>query len=1026
MFLATASTKRPIAMTCLLIALVALGLNSYRKMSLEDLPAVDIPYVTVITQWVGASPEDIEKDVTKYIEDGVSGIDGLKHVMSSNLENVSQVVLEFELGVDVDIAAQDVREKLDPVLADLPAGAERPVIQKISINEAPVVNLFLSGDVPVDALYDYADNTIADNFATVRGVARVDVVGGNEREVWVELDRARLVAAGLTASDVANALRAGVLSLPGGRLREGGMEYAVRFDAEYAEAAELEGLEVAGADGARVLLRDVATVRMATEEVRQRVLLDGKPGVAIKIVKKSEGNTVEVVRECRERFDAIAAALPGGMAMTWVSDESASVVESVNSALSSVWLAILICAIVLFVFLVNVRTTVIVAITMPVTVTISLFFMRLWGQSLNTVTLLAIGLSTGVLVSNSIVVLENIVSKFETMDDHWEAARQGASEVTVAVLASAGTNVIVMLPISMMWSLVGKILAPFAITTLVVNAVSILISFTLTPILCAMLLQPASKRKVNAFSRLGRRWEVAFQRLASHYARWLRAVFDHRVVCVAVAVGFVAVFMLTMKFGGARVGFTFFETDDVGRVFIRVELPPYSNLALTEKRLEAIQGRLMEFSDLEHVMTTVGVAEAFGGQAREGVYMGQIELFFKSKLERDWTIQQRLQEIRDLLADETDCLVSASVTGKMGGQSLPIEYSLSGPDLAVLEDTARAIRDVGRRVPGVGMFETTVRDPKPELRIVPKRAVLADLGVSAATLGTLVRANIDGVEAASYKRGDRTYDIRVKLGEVPGKEQVRQFMLPGRDGKPIPLESVADVVDDRALLQVYRVDKRRAVVLLGDLVPGATLSRVGEGILAAVERENLIPPGYEFKTAGDSEMLGDAVADFGEAILLGTFLTVLLLSAMLESWTRPGIVLLTLPMGLIGVVASLAITGLAITILTLLGILMLIGIVVNAAILIVERMGQLEAEGMTKREALVVSMHDQFRPALMLILASGLGMLPIALGSGIGSENRVGIGVASVGGILVAGLFTLTVLPAIVSLFTRGERPQGR
>ena len=1026
MFLATASTKRPIAMTCLLIALVALGLNSYRKLSLEDLPAVDIPYVTVITQWVGASPEDIEKDVTKYVEDAVSGIDGLKHIMASNLENVSQVVLEFELGVDVDVAAQDVREKLDAVLADLPVDADRPVIQKISINEAPVVNLFLSGDQVVDDLYDYADNEVADSFATVRGVARVDVVGGNEREVWVELDRARLVAAGLTAGDVATALGAGVLSLPGGRLREGDMEYAVRFDAEYAEAAELEGLEVAGANGARVLLRDIATVRMATEEVRERVLLDGKPGIAIKIVKKSEGNTVEVVRECRRRFDEIAATLPGGMAMTWVSDESANVVESVNAALSSVWQAILICAAILFIFLVNIRTTVIVAITMPVTVVISLFFMRLWGQSLNTVTLLAIGLSTGVLVSNSIVVLENIVSKFETMDDHWEAARQGASEVTVAVLASAGTNVIVMLPITMMWSLVGKILVPFAVTTLIVNAVSILISFTLTPILCAMLLQPASKRKVNAFSRLGQRWEVKFQRIASRYARWLRAVFERRLVCVAVAAGFVALFFVTMKVGGAQVGFTFFETDDVGRVFIRVELPPYSNLATTEKRLAAIQDRLLAFSDLDHVMTTVGIAEAFGGQAREGVYMGQIELFFKSKLERDWTIQERLQAIRDLLADETDCLISASVSGKMGGQSLPIEYTLSGPDLAVLEDSARTIRDAGRQVPGVGMFETTVRDPKPELRVVPRRPVLADLGIPAARLGSVVRANIDGVEAASFKRGDRSYDIRVKLAETPGKDQVRQFMLPGRDGKAIPLESVADVVDDYALLQVYRVDKQRSVVLLGDLAPGATLSQTGAGILAAVERGKLLPPGYTFKTAGDSEMLGDAVADFGEAILLGTFLTVLLLSAMLESWTRPGIALLTLPMGLIGVIASLAITGLAITILTLLGILMLIGIVVNAAILIVERMGQLEAEGMTKREALVVAMHDQFRPALMLILASGLGMLPIALGSGIGSENRVGIGVASVGGILVAGLFTLTVLPAIVSLFTRGERPQGR
>ena len=288
MFLATASTKRPIAMTCLLIALVALGLNSYRKLSLEDLPAVDIPYVTVITQWVGASPEDIEKDVTKYVEDAVSGIDGLKHIMASNLENVSQVVLEFELGVDVDVAAQDVREKLDAVLADLPVDAERLAIQKISINEAPVANLFLSGDQSVDDLYDYADNEVADSFATVRGVARVDVVGGNEREVWVELDRARLVAAGLTAGDVATALGAGVLSLPGGRLREGDMEYAVRFDAEYPEVAQIEALEVAGANGARVLLRDIATVRMATEEVRERVLLDGKPGIAIKIVKKAE------------------------------------------------------------------------------------------------------------------------------------------------------------------------------------------------------------------------------------------------------------------------------------------------------------------------------------------------------------------------------------------------------------------------------------------------------------------------------------------------------------------------------------------------------------------------------------------------------------------------------------------------------------------------------------------------------------------------------------------------------------------
>lgn len=1021
MFLANASTKRPIAVTCALIALVVMGLNSYRKMALEDLPAVDIPYVTIITQWVGASPEDIEKDVSKFVEDAVAGIDGLKHTYSSNLENVSQVILAFEVGVDVDIAAQDVREKLDTVLQDLPTDSERPVIQKVNLNESPVVNIFLSGDLPVEDLYDYADNEIADRFATVRGIAKVDVIGGNEREVWVELDRERLVASGLTGQDVVAALRGGVLSLPGGRLRDGGSEYSVRFDAEYEKIADIEMLELASRNGARVLLRDVGTVRQTSAEVREHTLYNGKPGVALKVVKKAEGNTVQVVRECRRRYEQIKKNLPGGMELSWVSDESANIQHSVDSALSNVWQAVLVCAIVLFIFLVNIRTTVIVTITMPVTIIISLFFMQLWGQSLNTVTLLAIGLSTGVLVSNSIVVLENIVTKFEKMDDHWAAAREGASEVTVAVLASAGTNVIVMLPITMMSSMIGKILTPFAITTLVINAVSIFISFTLTPILCATLLQPAGKRKENAFSRMGKRWETGFQRLASRYALWLRRVFASRTICVAVTIGFVAVLFGTMKFGGSQLGFTFFETDDVGRIFIRAEFPPYYNLDNTVTRMVAIQERLMNFSDLEGALTTSGLSEASIGMAGEGVYMGQIELFFASKLERDWTIQGRLQEIRELLADETDCIITASVPGKMGGQSLPLEYTLSGPDLTKLEDTATALRDAGRQVPGVAMLDSTVRDPKPELRIVPKRPILSDLGIAPASLAAVMRANIDGIEAANYKSGDRTYDIRVKLKEVPGKDQIRQFMLPGRDGKPIPFESVADVVDDYSVLQVFRLDKRRSVKLFGDVVPGVTMSEATAGVIKAAEDNNLIPPGYTLETSGSSEMMGEAVEDFAEAILIGAFLTVLLLMAMLESWTRPLIVLLTLPMGIIGVIWALVVTGSAITMLTLLGMLMLIGIVVNAAVLIVDRMGQIEHDGMTKREALVISMHDMFRPALMLILASGLGMLPIALGTGIGSENRAGMGAASVGGILVAGLFTLTVLPIITSLFSNGN-----
>ena len=1018
MFLATASTKRPIAMSCLLIALIALGLNSYRKLSIENMPAVDIPYIAVVTQWVGASPEDVEKDVSKHVEDAVSGIDGLKHVESSSLENVSQIVLEFNLGTDVDAAAQDVREKLDGILADLPADAERPVIQKTNINAAPIANVFLSGDAPIDDLYDYADNVVADRFATIPGVGEVQVIGGNEREVWVELDRERLAAAGLTTADVVAALQGGILNLPGGRIREQGSEFAVRFDAEYQNVADVANLEVANRDGARRKLGDLGTVRMTTAEVRQRAILDGRRGVVLKIVKKAEGNIVSLVEETRRRFAEIQETLPGGMELTWISDEAENIQASVDSAVASVWQAVLLCAFILFVFLVNVRTTVVVAITMPATIVVSLFFMHLSGQTLNTPTLLAIGLSTGVLVSNSIVVLENIVSKFETMDDHWEAARIGTSEMTVAVLASAGTNVIVMLPIAMMTSLAGRMLTPFAITTLIVNAASIFISFTLTPILCALLLEPASRRKDNVFARFGKRWENGFQAAAGRYVAGLRRVAGRKRWNLPIVAGFVLVFLATLKFGGSRLGFTFFETADNGRIFVRVETPPYYDLEKTVARLEGIQARLLGYSDLTHVLTTAGKAESMSGQASEGVYMGQIELLFKPKTARAWKIADRLTEIRNLLKDETDCLISASVPGIMGGQSFQIDRNLSGADLDVLDQTALAIQNAARDLPGVEFLETTVRDTKPEIRVLPKRPILSDLGLTPALLGTIVRANVEGIEAADFKRGDRTYDVRVKLAEQSGKDQIRQFLLPGADGRPVPLETVADVVEARVKTQIYRYDKQRTVKILGDIQPGATMSGVGAEVARTIAEQKLLPAGYVMDNAGFSEMMDETVADFGEAILLAAFLTLLTLAAILESWSRPALVLLTLPMGLVGVIWALVLGHHAITMLVLLGILMLIGVVVNAAILIVDKMAQHIHEGVCRREAMLTAIAEEFRPVLMVILASGLGMLPMAIGAGIGSENRAGIGIASVAGVLVAGVLTITVLPLIYTLFT--------
>lgn len=1019
MFLAHASTKRPIAMTCLLIALIALGLNAYRKIPIEQMPAVSIPYAVIATTWVGASSQDIEKDITKRIEDAVSGIDGLKTIESSSMENISRIQLEFSLGIDIDIAAQDIREKVDTILANLPKGADRPVIQKININAAPVVTLFLTGDLPINDLYEYAKNSLSDTFSSVSGVGEVRIIGGNEREIWIELDRARLAAAGLSSMDVCKAVQGGILNLPSGNVREQGNEISVRFDAEYQSVDEISAVEIASAHGARIKLRDIGTVRQAAKEIRERAALDGRTGIIMKVVKKGEGNTVAVVNETRKRFTEVKPHLPGGMHLDWVSDDATMITDVVDSTLTSIYVAILLCAGILFIFLFNIPTTVIVGITMPITMVISLFFMKVFGQTLNMVTLMAIGLSTGVLVSNSIVVLENIVSKLETLHDRWEAARIGTSEMTVAVLASAGTNVVVMFPIAMMTSIAGRFLVPFAITTLIVNAVSIFISFTLTPILSALFLKPASQRRQTFFSRTAKKVDTLLHVFGTELARFLRFLAAYRTVNLLIVLGFVVAFIATLHWSGSRIGFNFLELEDQARITVRLEMPPYYALSNTIYRTEGIAQKLSSMEGTVKTLVTVGKALAATGQADTGVYLSQIELFLTPKSTRPWTVLQRCTEIRTLLARETDCRVNVGVLNSLGARAYGLEYILTGDNLETLATTSSKIILGGSRIYGMDSIESTMRDFKPEIRILPNRPVMSDLKILPSDLAMLVRANIDGLQVADYRRGDRTYKIRVKLAEEPGKEQIRQFLLPAEPGKPIPLEAVAAITESKAPPQIYRYNKSRGAKILGDIQAGISMSSIAQHVLDMIHTQKMLPDGYQFEVGGDGRRMADTNVDFAEAILLSTFLTFLTLCAILESWSRPFLVLLTLPMGLIGVLLALVLTGNNFNILVLLGILMLIGIVVNAAILIVDKMQQFIQQGRSHREAMFEALVDQFRPVLMVVLASGLGMIPLALDSGLGSENRIGIGIASVGGVIVAGLLTITVLPLCYTLFMR-------
>ena len=1015
MFLTTAATKRPVAMSALLLALVLLGLNSYRKLSLENLPSVDVPYVTITTVWPGASSEDVEKDVAKRIEDAVSGVEGLKHTYSTCFENAGNTIVEFAIGTDVDVAAQDVREKIDAIVGDLPAGCERPAIAKLDINAAAIATMFLRGGLTPDDLYWEAVNRVHDRLAAVKGVADVQVIGGEEREVWIELDRDALAAAGLTAAQVAQAVGRGVLSIPGGRIREEGSELAVRFDAEYRSVEEIGSLQVAGADGARRYLRDLGTVRLATEEPRQRAFLDGQPGVTVKVVKKSDGNTVETVRELKRRVEDIRRELPPGVELVWLQDDAQIVQANVDNTIADIGSSVLLCAVILFAFLVNLRSTFVVAVTMPVTIVISLFFLQLCGLTLNLSTLLAMGLSAGILVSNSIVVLESVVRRFGSAgaarEARWAAAREGAAEQTVAILASAGTNVVVMLPIAMMSSLMGKFFSPFATATLIVNVVSIFVSFTLTPMLCALVMKPEAEQ-TGRLARWGRAWDATLTRWGGAYGAWLRRVGAHRGARAVAGLALLALLAVSIAFGTRGLGFALLENDDWGRAFVRLEFPDYYDLARTQAATLAIAKHVGEDPDAVSVLATPGRADALAGQASEGVYLAQIEVVYKPSEERPGRgIDRILEALRAQLREEPDLIATVTMPSYVSGMSSTIQYNLKGPDLTVLTDRAQRLQALAFALPGLAQIDTTARDDKPEVRIRPDRAVLADMGLDAAAVGTMVRAGVDGVEAGSYKEDLKTIDVRVKFAEREGAAQIGELPIPAAPGLPVPLSAFTEEVRTGQKVMIFRHDKERAILFGGNERPGYAAGTVGDQLQALADENGITGDGYSLAAVGASEMIGESVADFGEAMLLAVAMTFLALAAILESWRRPLLVLATVPMALVGVLWALQLAGLAVSIFVLLGGVMLIGVVVNPAVLIVDKMAQLEAAGEGRADAMCHAVAQTFRAVVMVIVASGLGMLPIALSTGIGAVNRVGIGAASVGGILVAGALTLLVLP---------------
>jgi HAE1 family hydrophobic/amphiphilic exporter-1 len=1003
-----------------LIVFLIFGILAYFGLSLDLFPDVEIGYVTVQTVYPGAGPREVESQVTKKIEDAVATISKIDWMRSYSMESVSIVILRFEIGKDADIATKEVKDKIDVILNDLPDDAETPIAEKFDIRAMPVLDILLSGKMDLTGLYELADKRLKDRFSQIEGVARVELVGGQEREIRVELDNRVVFENAISLARLSQVLRVQNLDMPGGQFQQRSQEYSVRLKGELESIEVLKELEVPTAFGMKKLGR-IADIRDTGAEIRERTTYFDNVRkfketnvVLMSIIKSVDGNTVDMAREIRERLPGIEADLPAGCKLSMTNDRSVFIEASVEDTLGNIFLGVLLTGLVLLFFLHDLRSTIIVAMAMPFSIVSTFLLLKISGFSLNIMTLMGLSTAVGILVTNSVVVLENIFRHKELGLDRRGAAGKGTGEIAVAVIASTMTNIVVFLPIASMTSLVGQFFKEFALTVTFATLFSLLVSFTLTPMMASLILPEAETKK----HPIGRQLEKMFHRWEEGYKKILAVVLANRRRSLLVIGVSVLAFFLSF-FSAARVGFEFMPSLDQGDIRMDVELPQGYNLEETAKLVETIEARVRQHPEVKHILTQLGSIS----ETDIGTNLANIMVKLVDAEKREITgIEAANLFIREL-SGIPNARIRVAAVSPGGGGDAPIQFFLMGQDVDQLELYKDEIVAKIKTIDGLVNLTTSSRTGKPEITLVPDRKKLADVGLTVFDLAMTLRSAVEGIEATKYKEAGEEYDIRVVMkGEsVDTPEEVGNIAVAAGTGV-FRLSQLARVEFAEGYSKILHNDKFKAIEFTGYTAAGYPLGEVAGKIRERIG-EMKFPGGYKVDWGGDVKMMQEAGIDMLRTFIIAFLLTYMLLAAILESLTQPLMILGTVPMALIGVFVALDFTGKTMNIISMMAIVMLLGIVVNNAILLLDYTNILRREGKGVTEALVEACPTKLKPIIMATIAIILGMLPMALGIGAaGKEFRQPMGIVSIGGLIVSAILTLVVIPAIYNLTTRREQ----
>lgn len=1035
------SLRRRVTVAMCAVAMVLFGLVAFSRLKISLLPDLSYPSLTIETSMPGAAPAEVEQLLTRPIEERVGVVSGVERISSVSTPGLSQVTIEFGWGREMDFAAIDVREKLE--LLRLPDGSEPPILRRYDPSADPVLRLYLTTDgtaeVDLLTLRQIAEERVEKDLESTEGVAAIDVRGGLEPEIEIEIDPGRLSLTGQTLASVTEALRKANIDQAGGSLYEREARYLVRARNRFGSLADIEATVLFHEDGRRVTVGDVATVRRTHRQRESVTRLGGEEAVELALFQEGDANTTAVAKSVHTRLEVVRQRLPDGVMLVVAADQSTFIEASVDEVLQGAVLGGVFAIVVLLLFLRDGKSTAIIAVSIPVSVVATFFLMYQTGTTLNVMSLGGLALGVGMLVDSAIVVLEAIHRRREQGAEALEAAREGASEVGRAVIASTLTTVAVFLPVVFLEGMAAQLFRDMAVTVCFSLVVSLAVSLTLIPMISALSSTNTPPPQLGGVARTvlmplvlvrlgvstivaGIAWVLrpvamlfgaGFDQLAAAYP----AVCRGSVRRPWAVVGIAALAFAATAASVPRLGLDLIPSLSQGEFGFALELPAGTPLSRTDTVVRDAQRALVDDPRVERVSSVAGASAVTGSAGTTG---GEHTAALSVRMASGSTAQDETEVIEILRGALSEAGVRRSRLTRPAVFSLrrPVELHVFSEDLAGLRDQADALRDEVSSIEGVVEARSSAEFGNPEVQVRFDHEAIAQLDLRVADVAATVRTQLQGDVTTRFRQGHRDVDIRVRA--MPRQQatpaDLRRLIVATREGAPILLESVASVELGTGPSEIRRLDQSRAAVVSADVV-GRDMGAVAQDVAAAADVARA--SGVRVELAGQEQEMFQSLRSLLLATALAGFLVYVVMASQFESLLHPFIVIFTLPLGAIGVVGSLLLTGSSMSVISMVGVVMLAGIVVNNAIVLVDAINQRRAEGMPQQAAIVAAGRDRLRPILMTSATTILGLLPLALAQGPGAELRRALAIAVIGGLVVATALTLVVIPAVYRLIDR-------